>query len=233
MAQGAGQLAIQHDAPVPILKHDMVLVKAVAVAINLVDVKSLDYSPAPGAIMGFDFAGTIVALGSDAVAAGHLAVGDRVAGVVYGMDRLQPDVGAFAQYVGALADLVLKLPDHMSFQDAAALGLATATAAYGVFHELQLAGSLDSLIAGADVPRAGGFVLVAGGSTATGTRAIQLLKTCVFNLYTTDIFITDLPVQCRLPPHRHLLSHQLRARHALWRREGLRLSRRGLRRSDP
>lgn len=38
--------------------------------------------------MDFDFAGTIVALGSDAVAGGHLAVGDRVAGVVYGMDRL-------------------------------------------------------------------------------------------------------------------------------------------------
>lgn len=232
VALGAGQLAIKHNAPVPVLNHDMVLVKAATVTVNPVDVKSLDYSPAPGVIMGFDFAGTIVALGSDAAAAGRLAVGDRVAGVVYGMDRLQPDVGAFAQYVGALADLVLKMPDHMSFEDAAALGLATATAAYGLFNELQLAGSLDSLIVGAGVPRPGDFVLVAGGSTATGTRAIELLKTYAINLRIRDVFIADLLLQCWLPPHRHLLPLQLRARQAIWRREGLRLSRRRLRRSD-
>lgn len=168
-------MTIQKDAPVPALAHDMVLVKTATVAINPVDVKSLDYSPAPGAIIGFDFAGTIVALGSDAVKEGRLAVGDRVAGVVYGMDRLQPDVGAFAQYVGALADLVLKLPDHISLEDAAALGLATATAAYGLFKEMELPGALDRL--SGNVSDRGDFVLVAGGSTATGTRAIELLKT--------------------------------------------------------
>lgn len=175
VAQGPGQLAIQHDAPVPSLAPDMVIVKTAAVAINPVDVKALDYSPAPGAIMGFDFAGTIVALGGDAAASGRLAVGDRVAGVVYGMDKLQPDVGAFAQYVGALADLVLKLPDHVRFEDAAALGLAVATATYGLFSELKLPASLDQLGGESDQPD--DFVLVAGGSTATGTRAIQLLKT--------------------------------------------------------
>ncbi|KKK17015.1 hypothetical protein ARAM_003407 [Aspergillus rambellii] len=185
VAQGPGQLAIQCDAPVPALRHDMVLVKTATVAINPVDVKSLDYSAAPGAIMGFDFAGTIVALGADAVAAGRLAVGDRVAGVVYGMDRLQPDVGAFAQYVGALADLVLKIPDDMRFEDAAALGLATATAAYGLFNELQLAGSLEGLKA-EDARPTGDFVLVAGGSTATGTRAIELLKTAGFRPVATS-----------------------------------------------
>ncbi|KAK4065848.1 uncharacterized protein Triagg1_8400 [Trichoderma aggressivum f. europaeum] len=141
------------------------------VAINPVDVKSLDYSPAPGAIIGFDFAGTIVALGVDAAKEGRLAVGDRVAKVVYGMDRLQPDGGAFAQYVGALADLVLKLPDHISLEDATALGLATAT----LFKEMELPGALDRL--SVPVSDRGNFVLVAGGSTATGTRAIELPKT--------------------------------------------------------
>lgn len=180
VAQGPGQVAVQRDAPVPALKHDMVIVKTATVSLNPVDIKSLDYSAAAGAIIGFDFAGTIVALGTDAVAAGRLSVGDRVAGVVYGMDKLQPDVGAFAQYVGALGDLVFKLPDEMSFGDAAALGLATATAAYGLFNELGLPGSLDGLAA--DGVQSGDFVLVAGGSTATGTRAIELLKTYVLEL---------------------------------------------------
>ncbi len=177
VAQGPGQLAVKRDAPVPALAPDMVMVRAAAVAINPVDVKALDYSPAPGAIMGFDFAGTVVALGADAAASGRLSVGDRVAGVVYGMDKLQPDVGAFAEYVGALADLVLKLPDHVRFEDAAALGLAVATATYGLFRELGLPGSVEQLAAEGEKAQPGDFVLVAGGSTATGTRAIQLLKT--------------------------------------------------------
>ena len=179
VAQGPGQLSVQQNAPLPALAPDMVMVKTAAVAINPVDVKALDYSPAPGSIMGFDFAGTIVALGTKAVAQGRLAVGDRVAGVVYGMDKLQPDVGAFAQYVGALADLTLKLPHDMAFENAAALGLAVATATYGLFKELRLPSSLDQLAVGKgeQQQQPGDFVLVAGGSTATGTRAVQLLKT--------------------------------------------------------
>jgi NADPH:quinone reductase-like Zn-dependent oxidoreductase len=154
----------------------MILVRTAVVALNPVDVKSLDYSSAPGAIVGFDFAGTVVALVSDTMKSGRLAVGDRVAGIVYGMDKLQPDVGAFAAYVGALADLVLKLPDSMKFEDAAGLGLAVATATYGLFKELELPTTLSQLNSSTK-KRLDDFVLVAGGATATGTRAIQLLKT--------------------------------------------------------
>lgn len=186
---GAGQLAVQRDTPVPSLEADMVLVKTTAVAINPVDAKMLDYSPAAGAILGHDFAGTVVALGSDASAAGRLKVGDRVAGFVHGMNKLRPDVGAFAEYVGATAELVLKLPDTMTFEEAAGLGLGVATAALALFGELKVPASLEQL-GKAEAPPVshdqedkGKFVLVAGGSTATGTRAIQLLK-----LYVTDIF---------------------------------------------
>lgn len=173
----------------PSLEADMVLVKTTAVAINPVDAKILDYSPAAGAVLGHDFAGTVVALGSDASAAGRLKVGDRVAGFVHGMNKLRPDVGAFAEYVGATAELVLKLPDTMTFEEAAGLGLGVATAALALFGELKVPASLEQL-GKAEAPPVshdqedkGKFVLVAGGSTATGTRAIQLLK-----LYVTDIF---------------------------------------------
>lgn len=168
----------------PFLAPDMAIVKTAAVAINPVDAKMLDYSAARGAIHGYDFAGTIVALGADAHVSGHLAVGDRVAGLVHGMNKLQPDVGAFAEYVGACADILLRIPDHMSFEDAASLGLGVATASMSLFSELRVPASLDQLRehqlvrderAEAEVEERD-FVLVAGGSTATGTRTIQLLK---------------------------------------------------------
>jgi NADPH:quinone reductase-like Zn-dependent oxidoreductase len=133
VAQGPGQLAIQHNAPVPSLAPDMAIVKTAAVAINPADAKMLDYSAARGAIHGYDFAGTIVALGADSPR--HLAVGDRVAGLVHGMNKLQPDVGAFAEYVGAYADLLLKIPDGMSFEEAASFGTGLATAALSLFSE--------------------------------------------------------------------------------------------------
>ena len=170
VALGSGQLAIQHDAPVPTLAADMVLVKSAAVAINPADAKMLDFSAAAGAIHGYDFAGTIVALGADAPA--HLAVGDRVAGLVHGMNALRPEIGAFAEYVGATGHLLLKIPDIMSFEDAATLGTGVATAGLALFKELNLPGTLEQPTQKARRP----FVLVCGGSTATGTRALQMLK---------------------------------------------------------
>ena len=184
VVQGPGELAIQHNAPVPSLAPDMAIVKTAAVAINPADAKMLDYSAVRGTILGYDFAGTIVALGTDTLTSGHLAVGDRVAGLVHGMNKLQPDVGAFAEYVGACADLLLKVPDHMSFEEAASFGTGVATASISLFSELRVPASLDQLREHqpvSDEQAAVGveereFVLVSGGSTATGTRAIQLLK---------------------------------------------------------
>ena len=183
IASGPGQLAIKHDAPMPALTPEMVLVKTVAVAINPADAKMLDYSAAVGAIHGYDFAGTIVELGADAPS--HLAVGDRVAGFVHGMDSLQPDVGAFAEYVGASGHILLKIPKDMRFEDAASLGVGVATAGLGLFKELKVPATMERPAQTARRP----FVLVCGGSTSTGTRAIQMLK-----LYDTSISVPTMPV---------------------------------------
>lgn len=180
-AKARGTLEIQPKAPVPPLEPDMVLVKTAAVAINPHDAKTLEYSPIPGAIVGSDFAGTVVALGADAQASGRFAVGDRVAGTVLGMNKMRPDVGAFAEYVNAMQDFLLKIPDQMSFEKAATMPLGAATALFALFSEMGLPGSLAQLGAkgsanGDAGHKEGEIVLVAGGSTATGTRAIQLLK---------------------------------------------------------
>ncbi len=162
----------------PPLGPDMVIVKTAAVAINPADAKMLDYSAAPGAIHGYDFAGTIVALGSQAAEGGRLHVGDRVAGLVHGMNKLKPDVGAFAEYVGAYADLLLRIPDTMGFEEAASFGTGVATAGLSLFHELGIPAPIENITEDQRAVSAENneFVLVAGGSTATGTRALQLLK---------------------------------------------------------
>jgi NADPH:quinone reductase-like Zn-dependent oxidoreductase len=161
----------------------MAIVRTSTIAINPADAKMLDFSAAPGAIHGYDFAGTVVALGADALASGRLAVGDRVAGFVHGMNSLKPDIGAFAQYVGAYADILLRIPKNMRSEDAATLGVGLGTAALGLFRELRVPASVKQLRQAAkrpvdhdSRPQAGKFVLVVGGSTATGTRALQLLK---------------------------------------------------------
>lgn len=94
---------------------------------------------------------------------------------VHGMNVDKPSVGAFAQYVGAYHDLLLKIPESMSFEDAASFGTGVSTASLSLFHEMCVPATLEQLSAGVE-NNAGEFVLVAGGSTATGTRAIQLLK---------------------------------------------------------
>jgi NADPH:quinone reductase-like Zn-dependent oxidoreductase len=47
-----GKLTVQDDRPIPTLESGEVLVKVVATAINPVDAKMLDYSPAVGSVAG-------------------------------------------------------------------------------------------------------------------------------------------------------------------------------------
>lgn len=166
-----GMPRLNRDAAVPLLGPNVALVKTAAVAMNPVDGKMLAFSPVPGAVLGYDFSGTIVALGDDTPT--HLRVGDRVAGTVNGMNPNLPDVGAFSEYLAAQADMILKIPDDMAFQDAASIGLGLFTAGLGLFRELKIPGEIDPFDPN---PNGKEWVLVAGGSTATGTRAIQLLK---------------------------------------------------------
>lgn len=163
-----GSLTVSADAPVPRLEPDMIIVKNAAVSINPVDTKLEGPYSTPGAIAGCDFAGTVVAIGSQVTH--DVRIGDRVCGAIMGMNPLEPAVGAFASYVGAPGDLVLTLPPSMSFATAAALPTVCATAGLALFRSLGLQATPRKP---ADKPFP---VLVYGGSTATGTTAIQLLR---------------------------------------------------------
>ncbi|KAI0835712.1 GroES-like protein [Hypoxylon sp. FL0890] len=169
IADAAGKLVVSNDYPLPDLAPDMLLVKTMAVALNPVDVKLTGYMATEGAVAGGDCAGVVVAIGSE-VARDRFTMGDRVCAAMPSMDPLAPRIGAFVEYAGVTADFALKIPEHISFEQAATLGLGLATIGYALFRSLGVPGS-------PDVPaQKPAHVLVYGGSTASGTIAIQLLR---------------------------------------------------------
>lgn len=205
-----GALRIAQAQPLPVLSPSQILVRTAAVALNPTDYKMHANFPSPGATVGCDFAGTIVALGSDILASSlstsssspssssplsspsssseqqqkypALKIGDRVCGAVHGSNPIDPSTGAFADYVHTEGDLVLRVPDSVPWEQAAALGgIGHGTLALALWRSLGLKGTPDLPLEGkkqADdgEEEDGQYVLVYGGSTATGTMALQLLR---------------------------------------------------------
>lgn len=157
-----------NTVPVLELAPDSVLIKVETTALNPIDWKLPEFSLSPGSVGGSDFCGTVTGIGSDSLPK-SLLVGDRVCGWVFGSNPQRPGNGAFAEYVTAFSDLVMKVPSWMSSEEACTLALASATAGQALYRSLQL----PLPTAPAESPF---YVLVNGGSTATGTMAIQLLN---------------------------------------------------------
>lgn len=174
-----GSLELSHSVSVPEVKDDIVLVRSMAVSVNPVDTKMCGPYVTPGAIAGCDVAGYVEEVGPDAAEQG-IEVGSRVSVVVMGMNGLEPLHGAFAEYVAARPAVgFLKLPDSISFERGCALGTCFMTAGLALFKSLGLPGHPLK-------PNTQGVqVLVYGGSTATGTAAIQLLRLAGFTVLVT------------------------------------------------
>ncbi|KAI0009476.1 GroES-like protein [Xylariaceae sp. FL0662B] len=169
VANDRGDLIISQDAPLPELQPDMLLIKTVAVAVNPVDAKLTRSMASEGAVAGCDCAGVVLSMGPD-VPTNRFAVGDRICAAVVPMNPLSPRSGAFAEYVGVTADFALKIPDDIPFESAATICSGIAAVGYASFHSLELPGDPEMP---ATEPA---YVLIYGGSTATGTLAIQLVR---------------------------------------------------------
>lgn len=163
---------ISDYVPVAELEPDLILIKSVAIALNPVDTKLVGDFVTPGVTFGFDCAGIVIAVGSNVTR--DIYPGDRVCGSADGMNRDRPSGGAFAEYVTLHSQLALKIPDSMSFEEASALGTAIASGVMALFWSLKIPASLTS------PPEERFHVLVYGGSSSTGTMAIQLIKAYVF-----------------------------------------------------
>lgn len=190
--------AVLESAPIPQLRDDYILVKTRAVAINPADWKSIDYIATPGETVGCDYSGVVVQVG--ALLQDQFRPGDRVAGIVHGCEWSSITCvsyfinglgnasnhadGAFAEFVIAKGDLQMRIPHNMSFETAATLGAGITTVGQSLYQSLAL-----------PLPESGAsnnYVLIYGGSTATGSLAIQFAKLYVLSTVIQKIGLTIL-----------------------------------------
>lgn len=99
---------------------------------NPTDVLHLDYIGPAGSIIGCDFVGTVVAIGSSAT---KHSVGDRVFGAIHG--GKYPTIGSAAEYCTVADDLAMAVPKDMKPEDATTFGVGFLTAAAVSFTALR------------------------------------------------------------------------------------------------
>ncbi|KAH8779756.1 zinc-binding dehydrogenase [Diaporthe sp. PMI_573] len=179
-----GEPVLVDDAPLPKLGPGDILVKTMMVALNPFDYKMPAASSSKGAVMGNDFVGTVVQIHDEEASTSQagsdddtrIQLGDTVCGTVHGSNAADPTNGSFAEYIRVPADLVLRVPASFKPQDAATLGCALGTAIVALWDT----DGLDLPISPVSpAPRGSDEafpVLVYGGSTASGTMALQLLR---------------------------------------------------------
>jgi tumor protein p53-inducible protein 3 len=148
---GAEQLQFQ-DFPKPTLQEGELLIKVKASAINRSDIVTREgksgYLSNP--ILGIEVAGEVVEVGLGV----NIEVGTRVMGLVNG--------GGYAEYVVMPADRAIKVPDKLSFEEAAAIPEVFLTAYQTLFWLGELSDQ--------------DTVLIHAGGSGVGTAAIQLAK---------------------------------------------------------
>lgn len=154
--KGGPELAQLQEIPDPVVQRGEVLVRVRAAALNRADLLQRRglYPPPPGYredVPGLEFAGEVVAIGEGVTG---WKAGDRVMAIAAGE--------AQAELVIADPYMLVRIPDGMSFEDAAALPEAGITA-----H--------DALVTLGGF-RAGGAALVHAAGSGVGTMALQIVK---------------------------------------------------------
>lgn len=109
------------DLPLPTPKSNEAVVKISAAGVNFIDVYNREgrYKVPTPFVLGQEAAGTVTAIGSEVK---HLKPGDRVA--------YTSILGAYAEYAAVPADRLVKVPEGVSDQQAAAAMLQGMTAHY-------------------------------------------------------------------------------------------------------
>lgn len=159
-----GKIKVENKA-VPLPKGKKVLVKVAAASLNSADIRFITADPfflrlklglfsARGFTPGCDLAGKVVAIGEDVT---RFEVGDLVFGNI--LERGE-GVKSLAEYCCGLETSLEKIPNGISFKEAAAFPLGAQTA----------------VVAMRDCVKEGDKVLITGSSGSVGCFAIQVAK---------------------------------------------------------
>ncbi|KAF7950817.1 uncharacterized protein EAE97_002369 [Botrytis byssoidea] len=172
--------------PIPRLRDDHILVKTIAVAINPTDWQTIDEKSSPRTkgptLLGCDFAGIVVEIGKGVNK--EWKKGDRIAGIAHGGNDIEPEDGTFATYIVVKGDVAFYIPDNISFEEATSLGVGVTTVALGFYKYLSL--PLLTFPLSMLNPESKFSILIYGGSSATGTLAIQFAKLSGLQVFTTS-----------------------------------------------
>ncbi|EPT00341.1 hypothetical protein FOMPIDRAFT_1023738 [Fomitopsis schrenkii] len=168
-------------APIPKPGPGEVLFKVHAAALNPVDWKIAAFGflvEKYPTILGGDGAGVVEEVGKGVT---NLKKGDRVfTNGLFGVNEHT----TFQQYTLGYADVTGKIPDSLSFDEAATIPLGLATAATGLFNESAKTNSVGLYPPWEDGGRgkyAGQPILVIGGASSVGQYVIQLSKLAGFS----------------------------------------------------
>ncbi|KAL4738898.1 chaperonin 10-like protein [Aspergillus similis] len=170
------QESLVTDRPVPTLRDDYILIKNVAVALNPTDWKHIAYLAPVGVLVGCDYAGIVEEVGKNVKK--PFKKGDRICGFVHGSNAVQPEDGTFAEYIVAKGDIQMGIPENLSFDEAATLGVGIITVGQALYQSLGLALPTEP-------SKDGETLFIYGGSTATGSLAIQFAKLSGYRVITT------------------------------------------------
>ncbi len=150
------------DWPQPTIKPNEVLIEVKAVSVNPADWHVMRASPffvrfstglmrPKNPILGADFSGEVLEVGSEVA---QYKVGDRVFGESF--------QGSFAEQHAVSVENIARIPENVSYEDAACLGIAAMTALQGLEENGKL--------------QVGEHVLVNGSTGGVGHFAVQIAK---------------------------------------------------------
>lgn len=159
---------------------DEVIIQVAAIAINPSEpyIQSDPFLPLNYPhVLGSDVAGTVVKVGSDIT---RFKLGDRVIGHCLGLIYGGARHGAFQNFTACREATVAKIPDTLSFEQAAVLPLSISTSATALYDKLKLRQpTVKPTKTGNEV------VLIWGGATSIGSSAIQFAVASGYKVITT------------------------------------------------
>ncbi len=153
-----------NETIMPEVKVGQCLIKIHAIGVNRADLlqRAGKYPPPPGEspILGLEVCGELVEIGEGV---SNWSVGDKVLGLVAG--------GGYAEYATINSEHLIKLPDHLNYQQGAAIAEVFLTAFQSLFTIANLQPNEN--------------VLIHAGASGVGSAAIQLAKAIGCNVTVT------------------------------------------------